>query len=137
MHSGHARAQRLLAILGFSALAVSEGAAAAGAADIGPTSRATVEIRVSVAERAGVRMSPPDSAARAAPCVASTARNRTFAARLEPLSGHGERGAPPPFEIPAVPTGLACSGNQALGNALAVMAADGSPDPHVLILAPQ
>ena len=136
MHPGHARAQTLLAILAFSALAASEGAAAQTVSDIGPRSRATLHIRVSVAERAGLRMSWAEGVPGVAPCVFSTVRARTFAATLQ-ARGSSERPAPRPFELKAAPAGEACSANGDLDRALAALRKDGSPGPHLLILAPQ
>ena len=102
---------------------------------MGPTSRATVQIHVSVAERAGLRMTwGKDSAAR--PCVFSTARARRFGVTLAPLGGAGGRSARPQFEITAAAEG-ACSSNPDLREALAALRNDGSPGPRLLILAPQ
>ena len=136
MHSGYTRPQALLAILAFSTLAASSEAAAQTGSDMGPTSRASLQIRVTVAERAGLRMPPAESPPAAEPCVFSTARGRTFTAALEP-HGLSDRPAPPPFEIAGSPAGQACNGNEELGRALGTLRKEGSPGPHVLILAPQ
>lgn len=137
MNSGQIRAHALLATLSFSALAASERAAAQMGSDIGPTSRASLQIRVSVAERAGLRMSSAPGVPAPAPCVFSTAKTRRFAATLEPLGRSTERPAPPPFELEAAPAGEECRSNEALGRALATLRKDGSSGAHLLILAPQ
>ena len=139
MHSGRTRARAFLSML--SALAVSEGAAAAPGPGIGPTSRASLEIRVSVAERAGLRMVsavgiPTAASPEAGPCLWSSARTRTFDVRLEPLDRPSGRPALPSFEIMAGPA-ASCSGNMNLGKALGALASDDAQGPYLLILAPQ
>jgi hypothetical protein len=136
MRSGHARTRALLAILAFSGFAVSEKAAAQMGPDIGATSRASLEIRVSVAERVGLRMSSAGEAPNAGPCVVSTARARAFTATLGPFHRSSEGPTPPPF-ILAAPAGETCRGNEELRQALAASRKDGSIGPLLLILAPQ
>lgn len=135
MHFSEGRAQARLAILAVSALAASAGAAAQTGSGIGATSSVGLQIRASVAERAGVRLPSAKGVPAAGLCVFSTTRSRTFAVTLEPLGSSSER--PPPFEITAAPAGQACSSNADLGRALAALGKDGSPGPHLLILAPQ
>ena len=137
MQFSEGRAQARLAILAVSALAASAGAAAQAGSGIGATSSVGLQIRASVAERAGVRLPSAKGVPAAGPCVFSTTRSRTFAVMLEPLGSSGERPAAPPFEITAAPAGQACSSNADLGKALAALGKDGSPGPHLLILAPQ
>lgn len=134
MRSGHARTSALLAILAFSGFAASSKAAAQMSSDIGPTSRASLQIRVSVAERVGLRMSSAGAAPNAGPCVVSTARARAFTATLEPLHRSSEGPTPPPFILAA---GKSCRGDENLGRALAALRKDGSIGPLLLILAPQ
>jgi hypothetical protein len=136
MRSGHARTRSLLAILAFSGFAAPEKAAAQMGSDIGPTSRASLQIRVSVAERVGLRMSSAGAAPNAGPCDVSTARARAFTATLEPLHRSSEGPTPPPL-ILAAPAGETCRGNEELGRALAALRKDGSIGPHLLVLAPQ
>jgi hypothetical protein len=137
MQATNARAQSFKAILAFVAVAASGTAAAQPGSDTGLVSRASLQIRVSVAERVGVRFSPAHGLQAAEPCIVSTATARTFAATLEPI---GRPGGPPgarSFEIAAASPGQACGGNEDLRDALATLSKDGSSGAHLLILAPQ
>lgn len=137
MQATKAHAQSLMAILPFVALAVSETAVARPGGDIAAVSRASLQIRVSVAERVGVRLSSGHGLPAAGPCIVSTARARTFAATLEPIGRRGEHPTAHSFEIAAASPGQACGGDEDLRKALATIRKEGSSGAHLLILAPQ
>ena len=137
MQSGETGAQPIFAILAFVTLASSGTAAAQPGGDIGPESRASLQIRVSVAERVGVRLSLADGVPPAGRCIFSTARGRTFAATLEPMGRSADRPPLPSFEIAAASPGEACGGDDALRTALGTLSEEESPGSHWLILAPQ
>ena len=137
MQSSEARAQPLLAMLAVFTLAASGTAAAQAGGDIGAVSRASLQIRVSVVERVGVRLSSADGGPAAETCIVSTARARTFDATLEPIGRQGEHPAARSFEIAAASPGQACGGDEDLRKALAIIRKESSSGAHLLILAPQ
>jgi hypothetical protein len=137
MHLGQARMPTIGAILAFSALGASSGATAQTGSDVGPMSRATVRIQVSVAERAGLRTFSAKGVPAPGPCIYSMAKARTFAVMLEPLGRSGAGPALPQFGMVAARAGQSCKGNESLRKALAALGKDGSPGPYLLIISPQ
>ena len=120
----------------------SETALAAQESGIGPTSRASIAIRVSVAERAGLRVKAVrDERATALSvaeyCVWSTARVPSLAIRLEPLAHATVRAPERPIQIEAGAPRAPCRRSEDLRQALATLEGDGTTGSYLLILSPE
>lgn len=113
--------------------ALAPATAAAAPSGMGATSRASVEIRLSIAPRAGIRMISAGNA-NYEPCVWSTAAVRSLAVTLRPLSSPAT--ASERFEIAMKPAEGRCRPSEPLRSALATSERV-SPGPHLLILAPE
>jgi hypothetical protein len=109
---------------------------------IGPTSRASIAIRVSVAERAGVRVKAVSreqatDLSGAQYCVWSTARVPALTLRLEPLAQLNERGPARRILLEARAPNALCRDSEDLGHALATLQGDRSTGSYLLILSPE